>query len=105
MSYLEQLPNDLIELIYHKKHKLDYRLVMNQINSYNVSPLRYYSQKFKIRLGDSVSVNDKLYVVIWKGKKYIDLYDYISHTKNRMIKSNITIIPSTADYIIKEIFS
>ena len=115
MSYLENLPDDIIYLIYEKKHRLEYADVMRELKD-KVKYRRNYSlwtNNSKVRVGDGVKVfnhhslltTNRLYVVIWKGKRFLDLYDYNSGKKIRKdYKNGDNIIrPSTIDYIIREI--
>ena len=115
MSYLENLPDDVLYIIYEKKHRLEYPSVMRELKG-TVKYYRFYSfcyNNSKVRVGDAVKVySDKpdvsvntLYVVIWKGKRFLDLYDYNSGKKVRVNYKNgdHIIRPSTIDYIIREI--
>lgn len=115
MNYLDRLPNDLIYIIYEKKHRLEYPSVMRELKDKVKYCRNYYpwTNNSKVRVGDSVKCYrthrnweaNILYVVIWKGKKFIDLYDYNSGKKIRKnYKTGDDIIrPSTIDYILREI--
>ena len=115
MNYLEQLPNDLIYLIYEKKHRLEYPSVMRELKKTlrykNNYPMWRYNPK--VRVGDAVKVYsdtldvsvNTLYVVIWKGKRFLDLYDYNSGKKIRVNHTNDSVRPSTIDYIMREIMN
>jgi hypothetical protein len=107
MNYLDCLPNDLIYIIYEKKHRLEYPSVMRELKR------KTGENNSKVRVGDGVKVYSNnpivsantLYVVIWKGKRFLDLYDYNKGNKIRVNYHNDLIRPSTIDYIIKEIFA
>ena len=115
-SYLEQLPDDIIYLIYEKKHRLEYADVMIQFKKerggkYNQC-YRYnsFGDNSLLRVGDAVKtealgykLRNTLFVVIWKGKKYIDLYSYNTGEKHRLNHHTHTIRPSTVQYIMYEI--
>jgi len=115
MSYLENLPDDVIYLIYGKKHRLEYADVMRELERTIPNYRNFYPwiNNSKVRVGDGVKVNNydqrwiqsPLYVVIWKGKRFLDLYDYNSGKKIRINYKNgdHIIRPSTIDYIIREI--
>ena len=110
MNYLECLPNDILYIIYEKKHRLEYPSVMRELKeARRYSRYNLWKDRSKVRVGDGVKVSshlalaDKLYVVIWKGKKFLDLYDYNNGNKIRVNYHNYRIRPSTIDYIIREI--
>ena len=117
MSYLENLPDDVLYLIYEKKHRLEYADVMRELERTIPNYRNFYPwiNNSKVRVGDGVKVfnyntpfrlqSTTLYVVIWKGKRFLDLYDYNSGKKIRFNYKNgdHIIRPSTIDYIIREI--
>lgn len=109
MSYLEQLPNDVLYIIYEKKHRLEYSSVMIQLKRLRKPHyIHRYCNNSIVRVGDAVKTKgfgERLLVVIWKGKMFIDLYDYTYHNKHRINHTTTIIRPSTIDYIIKEIFA